>query len=495
MKKFDVLIIGAGVVGLSIAQSLSKYDLSVCVLDAADDVSAGSSKANSGIIHGGFDDKAGTVKGRYSKFGYAAIKSLNEHLHFGFREVGSYVLAFSEEEERVIAALYENGVQNGVRGLSLLQKEAVLEREKHINADLRGALFSAYSGVVSPYEFVMALADNALDNGVFIKLRHEVAGITKCGSAGFEVETNAGNFEARVVINAAGINSDRISDMLGCKDYDITPVKGQYILLGRDAGGLTGAVLFQAPTEKGKGILISQTYHGNILIGPDAKPSQKNDTSTDLESLAEIYVQAQKTIARIPMHRCIATYAGVRANNTKKDFIIRESREGFIECAGMMSPGLTSAPAIAEDVVHNYIAKHVRLAARPDYKAEHPALIASQKDRGMVSGAEAQARAALPLEYARCFVCRCEQVERKTIDAAIAASKLKLTNTDAIKKRTRAGMGYCQGAFCKSRVEHVLAEHAGAHPEPQRAPQNAPPAPKRVTAQELLAYLKSKGLY
>ncbi len=478
---YDICIIGAGVMGLSIAHKLSQYELTVCVIDKGSDVASGVSKANSGIIHGGFDDATGTVKAKYSIHGHNAIKTLNKSLHFGYKPIGSLVLAFSPLEEEIIKKLYQNAKTRGIQELSLLSREEILHREPHIHAHVSMALLSKNSGIISPYEFAIALADNSLDNDVHIKLSQEVMSIQK--DALYTIRTNKENICAKILINCAGLYCDDISAMVGVKDYTITPIKGQYLILDREAGTLIQSVLFRVPSNKGKGILISPTYHGNLLLGPDAQPCEKSDTSTDLESLKNIYIAAQKTVKNIPIKKIITNYAGVRPNNSTGDFIIREKISGFIECAGMKSPGLTSCLPIADSILTTYIANHFKLVKKHGYKKERPTCIPSQADKVFLSIQKTNELASLNLDNDECMICKCEQVRKKVIAQTIAHSKFDLISTDAIKMRTRAGMGYCQGAFCKSRVENIIISHYSTIRKNRKKS-------KRVTRKELLDYLK-----
>ena len=482
---YDICIIGGGVIGLSIAQRLAMYELNICLLEKNQDVASGVSKANSGIVHGGFDDKIGTIKSLYSKKGHQKITELNKLLNFGYKNIGSLVLAFSEQEEETIRNLYKNGLENGVKNLSILSKEEVLEKEPNINNDVRIALSSMDSGVVSPYELTIALCDNALDNGLELKLNTKVIDIKKENC--FKIETTSGLIESKLLINAAGLYADEISNMLGQKDYQITPTKGEYIVLDRDSGKLINSVLFQTPTSKGKGVLLAPTYHGNLLIGPNAKLSKKEDLGTDLESLKEIYLQAKKTLKHIPISRFITSFAGVRPNNSTDDFIIREKLDGFIECAGMKSPGLVSALPIAEDIVEKYISVHFNLNKKSNYIEKRERLIESQRDRKFLTVKEANQLSKLDLNDKNCIVCKCEQITREIIDHAILQSKIDLNSFDDMKKRLRVGTGYCQGSFCRSRVEKIIKEKYGELlPEYHHA--------KRVNRKEFLQYLKNENI-
>jgi glycerol-3-phosphate dehydrogenase len=449
---YDVIIIGAGVIGANIARELSKYKLNVCMLEKEEDVSCGSSKANSGIVHGGYSDEPGTLKAELCVKGNKMFKQLEKELNFGYRETGSLVLAFSDEEKENLEVLYRNGIANGVGGMEIIDGDEVRKMEPYLSKEIKWALFCKDSGVCSPYEFTIALTENALKNGVELKLNNKVTDIKLLGS-NFKVITNQGEFETKYIINASGAYSDKVSKMIGVNDFDIIPKKGEYIIFNKDQSYLANKVIFQVPTEKGKGILVTTTYHGNLLIGPDAQQvTDRDDVSTDEESLKAIIEAARKSVDGFDMKKALTSFAGVRPTNTKKDFIVEETRvKGFLNVTGD-SPGLTSSPAIAKKIVTILKDSGLILEEKEDFKSYRKSIIAKKDEsfKGDINSED-------PNKH---MICRCEKVtETEIVDALNRGIEVK--SLDAIKRRTRAGMGMCQGGFCGPRVRALVAKTLG----------------------------------
>ena len=459
---YDVCIIGSGAVGANIARELSRYQLKVCVLDREDDVSCGCSKANSGIVHGGYSDKPGTLKAELCVKGNRMYAQLDAELHFGYREIGSYVLAFDQESLSTLQRLYEQGLLNGVGGLELIDGEEMRRREPHVSKEVTGALYCAQAGVTSPYEFVIALMENAVANGVELKLSHEVQQLEKQADH-FLVTTSQGTLTSRYVINAAGAHSDRIAAMAGLDGYQITPRRGQYLLLSKAQSHLANSVIFQVPTALGKGILVTPTYHGNLMLGPNAEEiDDKDDVSTDEETLRFIAQTARLSVPGFDMSQALTSFAGNRPVSNQKDWVIDESRlPGLINLIGIDSPGLTSSPAIALKVVSLLQDSGLQLEAKPNFQA-HRAPIIRPKNKDF-KGTTTHTDPELHL------ICRCEKVtEAEVLDCFHRG--LPVLSVDAVKRRTRAGMGLCQGTFCGPRVRALLAQELQMNPEdiPQR---------------------------
>ncbi|WP_459477408.1 FAD-dependent oxidoreductase [Clostridium saccharoperbutylacetonicum] len=449
---YDVIIIGAGVIGANIARELSKYKLNVCMLEREEDVSCGSSKANSGIVHGGYSDEPGTLKAELCVKGNKMFKQLENELNFGYRETGSLVLAFSEKEKENLEVLYKNGIANGVNGMEIIDGDEVRKMEPYLSKEITSALFCKDSGVCSPYEFTIALTENALENGVELKLNNQVTDI-KLSESNFKVITNHGEFESKYIINASGAYSDKVSRLIGVNDFDIIPRKGEYIIFNKDQSYLVNKVIFQVPTEKGKGILVTTTYHGNLLIGPDAQQvTDRDDVSTDEDSLRAIIEAARKSVDGFDMKKALTSFAGVRPTNTKKDFIVEETRvKGFLNVTGD-SPGLTSSPAIAKKVVTILKDSGLIFEEKEDFKSYRKPIIAKKDEnfKGDINSED-------PNKH---LICRCEKVtETEIVDALNRGIEVK--SLDAIKRRTRAGMGMCQGAFCGPRVRALVAKTLG----------------------------------
>lgn len=447
---YDIVIIGAGVVGCAAARELSRYSLSICIVEKEEDVSIGASKANSGIIHGGYTAKYGTLKGELCIKGNSMYKQLDKELNFGFRETGALVLGFNNEDELRIKELYENGLKVGSSDLEIIYKDKIREIEPNINEAAKVALYAKYVGVASPYELTISLAENAIENGVVLKLDTEVVGINNRGNK-FVVNTNNGDLEGRYIINAAGLHSDRIAEMAGAGGFKIFPRKGQYILFGKDQGYLVNSVLFQVPTKLGKGILVTTTYHGNFMIGPNAEEAlDKNDVETTVEGLEFVIETARKSIPGFDIKKSLTSFSGVRAVSSTGDFVIEESRvQGFINAAGIDSPGLTSAPAIALKIIDILRNSGLILNKKSNFNPYRKPII-MRKDKNF--------QGKIDHEYPENnIICRCEKVTEAEIIEAMSR-KIPIRSTDAIKRRTRAGMGYCQGNFCQRRVAAVIAK-------------------------------------
>lgn len=446
---YDVCIIGAGVIGANIARELAKYKVTVCLLEKEEDVSCGASKANSGIVHGGYSDKPGTLKAELCVKGNRMYEQLNKELNFGYRETGSLVLAFRDEDSKTLEKLYEYGLSNGVGGLEIISGDEAREREPYLSSEVKAALYCANAGITSPYEFVIALVENAIANGVELKLKTEVLTIEK-NENNFKIITNQGEIQAKYVINAAGVYSDKVSSMIGVNDFIITPRRGQYILLDKDQNYLVNSVIFQVPTELGKGILVTTTYHGNLMIGPNAEDiDDKADVSTNEEALHKIVEIARLSVPDLNMKTAITSFAGNRPVANQKDWIIEESAcKGFINLVGIDSPGLTASPAIGLKVVGILEKIGLVLAEKPYFKNRNPIYI--KKDSTFKGDINAE-------DPAKHIICRCEQItEAEVIDALHRG--IPIQSIDGIKRRTRAGMGKCQGGFCRKRVQEVIAK-------------------------------------
>lgn len=470
---YDICIIGAGVVGANIARELAKYQVSVCLVEKEEDVSCGASKANSGIVHGGYSDEPGTVKAELCVKGNRMYEQLNKELNFGYRETGSLVLAFRDEDIKTLEKLYQYGIKNGVGGLAIIDGEKVRELEPYVSKEVKAALYCGNAGVTSPYEFVIALVENAIANGIELKLNTAVIGIAKVDDY-FKISTNKEEIQAKYVINAAGVYCDKISSLLGIDDFHITPRRGQYVLLDKEQNYLANSVIFQVPTELGKGILVTTTYHGNLMIGPNAEEiSDKDDVGTTEEVLEKIVETARISVPDFDMKQAITSFAGNRPISSKKDWIIEESRiSRFINLIGIDSPGLTASPAIALKVIEILKQAGLELNTKADFTAYRQPIIKVKDEtfKGDVNSKN-------PDDH---VICRCEQVtESEIIDALHRGISIK--SIDAIKRRTRAGMGKCQSEFCRSRVKEIIARELNIPIEEvtQRG-KDSPGLPERV---------------
>ncbi len=449
----DIVIIGAGVIGSSIARELSKYHLRICVLEKESDVAVGTSKANSGIVHAGHDAKPNTLKGKLNAKGNSMFDQLSEELDFPFRRNGSLVLCFDEDQKDKLYELKKQGEKNGVPKLEIIPREEVLRLEPNVSPKVVAALYAPTGGIVCPYEMTIAYAENANSNGVHFYFNTEVKKIEKTEN-GFLIKTSQGDFQSRLIINAAGVFADTINNMISENKIEIIPRKGEYCLFDKAVGDLAQRTLFQLPTKMGKGVLVTPTVDGNLLLGPTAEDIEdKSDVSTTAVGLDFVLEKARFTLRNVPMRQVITSFAGLRAHSTEEDFIIGEVEDvpGFINVAGIESPGLSSAPAIAE-LVENIVVEKLAPNKNENF---NPIRKGIPKFREMTNK-ERKALIQKDHSYGK-IVCRCETVTEGEIRNAINRP-LGARDLDGIKRRTRAGMGRCQSGFCLPKLMRILAE-------------------------------------
>ncbi|MBX7409671.1 NAD(P)/FAD-dependent oxidoreductase [Clostridium chauvoei] len=451
---YDVAIIGAGVIGASIFRELTKYNLKVVVLEKENDVSMGTSKANSAIVHAGYDPKIGTLMAKYNVKGNEMFEGLCKELDVPFKRNGSLVVAFSEEEMKTIHELYENGNKIGVKGLKVLNKEELLKKEPNLSEEEVGALYAPTGGIVGPFEYTIALMENAVSNGGELMLRAEVNKIEKSKDI-FKINTKNGRtIEAKYVINAAGIHADDIHNLICKETFNIVPRKGEYFVMDKTQGSLVNSTIFQCPSKLGKGILVTPTVHGNLLVGPDAQDiDDKEDTKTEGERLDYIRETAVKTTTKINFRESIRNFAGLRATPSTGDFIIQESDDvkNFIDVAGIKSPGLSSAPAIAEGVVEILEGCGLSLTKNEKFNPIRKEI------RFMELSAEEKAEVIKKDPRYGKIVCRCESITEGEIVSAINRCFGENMTLDGVKRRCRPGMGRCQGGFCGPKVQEIIA--------------------------------------
>lgn len=449
---FDVAIIGCGIVGASLAYRLARYDLKTVVLEAQNDVSMGTTKANSGIIHAGYDPAPGTLMAELNLQGNILARELCEKLHIPYKQIGSLVLAFSDTELQTVQKLYDRGLANGVPGLQILSSAQVKELEPNIADTVVGALYAPTAGVVSPWDYALAQAEVAVQNGVQLRLSQEVAQIIAVDE-GYKILTNTGELTAKFVINAAGVHADKIHNMVAEPEFKILPNKGEYYLLDKEEGSRVNHVVFQCPSAVGKGVLVSPTAHGNLIVGPDAQDTKADDTATSGFGLNFVRQSAVKSVPNINFRANIRNFAGVRAASDHEDFIITfaKGQERFIDVAGIKSPGLTAAPAIAIMVEKMLAAAGLPLNAKQKFIDERPIIRFNELS--------AQQKAELTAKdpaYGR-VICRCETITEGEIMAALHGV-IPPVSVDGVKRRTNAGMGRCQGGFCGPRVLELIAK-------------------------------------
>lgn len=449
---YDAAIIGGGVTGCAIARELSRYELSICVIEREEDVCSGTSKANSAIVHAGYDAVPGSNKALFNVEGNRIMEELSKELDFPFKRNGSLVLCFSEDDRQSLNALYEKGIKNGVPGLSILTGDEVRAMEPGVTDEVVAALYAPTGGIVCPFGLTIALAENACDNGVDFLFNTEVEEIRK-GEKGYDLKTKDQIIRAAYVINGAGVYADVFHNMVSGKKIHITPRKGDYCLLDKEAGAYVSHTIFQLPGKMGKGVLVTPTVHGNLLTGPTATDVDDREyTKTTAKELWEIMEKAAWGVKNIPFRQVITSFSGLRAHEDSDDFIIGEvpDAEGFFDAAGIESPGLTSAPAIGIHVA-GLVARRAGASRKESFHGTRKGILDPQK----LSLSE---RAKLIKENPRygTIICRCEGVSEGEIVDAITRT-LGAVSLDGIKRRVRAGMGRCQAGFCTPKTMEILA--------------------------------------
>ena len=451
----DIIIIGAGVSGSAIARELSRYQAKILVLDKEEDVCCGTSKANSAIVHGGFDAEPGTLKAKLNIRGSRMMEQLSQALDFHYDRCGSIVLCMSEEDRPRLIKLYEKGVANGVKELRIIGAEELRELEPNACDDAVAALWVPSGAIVCPFGLNIALAENAAANGVAFGFNTEVTGLEQV-EEGWLVHTNQGDFLSRVVINAAGVHCGEIHNLVSEEKMTIVARRGDYYLLDKTAKCVSHTI-FTLPNRMGKGVLVSPTVHGNTIVGPTAIdiPDPEN-TATTTAGLNQAAQKASYMIKNLPLRQVITSFAGLRAHHPDDDFIIEEveGAPGFLDVAGIESPGLSASPAIGE-----YVAEMVRDLLKLEEKEDfiptrkgilNPAALSAEKRNALIKENPAYGQ----------IICRCESISEGEILDAIHRP-LGARSLDGVKRRVRAGMGRCQGGFCAPRVMEILARELG----------------------------------
>lgn len=459
---FDVAVIGAGVAGCAVARELARWDISACVLEAGNDIACGATRANSGIVHAGYDPLPGTLKAHYNRLGAALFPQWANELGFPYQRNGSMVLAFSEDNHHVLENLLQQGRENGIDGLSIISGEEARALEPNLNPECTGALLVEGGAICDPYQVALRCAEWAALQGAQFRFNHAVAQVQKVAD-GYRLETTDGAVvSARCVVNAAGVFADEVHNQVSAEKIAIQPRRGDYELLSTDFGPMFQHTMFQAPTAAGKGVLVTPTVHGNLILGPTAIAQEsKTDLSTQQEGLQQVVQKATKTWPGLTLKGLIANFAGLRASNAYGyDFVIGQPVDapGFFDVACLDSPGLTSAPAIAVDIVGqiaNQLKAHPRQGAVP-WRA--PAVPFAQ----MTAEERAQAVAADPA-YGH-VICRCCSVTEAEITAALHGP-LPVLSLDALKWRTRAMMGGCHGGFCTPELAEIVGRELGVAPD------------------------------
>ncbi|MDD7410564.1 NAD(P)/FAD-dependent oxidoreductase [Fusobacterium gastrosuis] len=449
----DVAVIGTGIMGAAVARELSKYELNILILDKDNDVSCGTTKANSAIVHAGYDAKEGSLMAKYNVAGNAMYEELCKEVDAPFRKVGSYVLAFSEKEREHLELLYKRGLSNGVPELEIIEAEEIQKREPHVSKEAVAALYAGTAGITGPWELAIKLVENAMENGAELKLNAEVVNIEKVGEYFKLTLKNGEIIETKTVINAAGVYADILNNMISKKTFKITPRIGEYYLLDKVQGYLTDSVIFQCPTEMGKGILVAKTAHGNIIAGPTASDVEdREDVGNTQEGFDTIKQFAVKSIKDINFRDNIRNFSGLRAEADTGDFILGEAEDvkGFFNMAGTKSPGLSSAPAMAIDLAEMVVKSLGNISKKENFikNKKHIYFIElSPEEKAEVIKKDPR--------YGR-IICRCENItEGEIVD--VIHRKAGGRTLNGIKRRCRPGAGRCQGGFCGPRVQEILA--------------------------------------
>ena len=445
---YDVAIIGCGITGASIAYRLSKFKLRTIVIEKENDVAMGATRANSAIIHAGYDPEENTLMAKLNVRSVELTKELCKKLSVPYAQIGSLVLAFDEQEAKHVEKLYQRGVNNGVEGIEILSAERTKEIEPFVSDDVKCALYAPTAAIVSPWEYALALAETAAENGTEFLFESMVSDI-KRSDDGFTVFTDKKEIKAKIVINAAGVQADKIHDMVLPHEFDIIPNKGAYFILDKCEGNRANHVVFQCPNKDGKGVLVSPTVHGNLIVGPNAVPAERDDTSVKLSDLVFVKRKSIKSIPDVDFRTNIKNFSGVRPNSTEKDFIIKLT-DGFVDVAGIKSPGLASAAGIAEYVEGLIKNAGVSFLEKENYVDNRKVVrfkeLSHEERAELVKNNPAYGR----------VICRCETVTEGEIIDAIHRPIAPKT-VDGIKRRCNTGLGRCQGGFCGPRVLEILA--------------------------------------
>lgn len=448
---YDVAIIGAGVIGCAVARYLAAYQVKACVIDKEEDVCGQTSKANSAIAHAGFDAEPGSLKASMNVLGSQMLEALSKELDFTYRRCGSLVLCFHEADLDKLYALKEKGEKNGVKDLKILTKEEVHQLEPNITGDMVAAIYAPTGAILCPFELTIALAENASTNGIEFKLNTEVKSI-KVVDSGYYLKTNNGVVKATCVVNAAGVYTDILHNMVCPEKIHITARKGEYCLLDKKAGSYVSRTIFQLPGVMGKGVLVTPTVHGNLLVGPTAADiDNKEGINTTAAGLGFLTDRAKISVPAVPLRQVITSFAGLRAHEDGDDFVIGKAvgTSGFYDAAGIESPGLTASPAIGSYLAE-LLAADLKLEKNEQFNGKRQGILKPQE----LSREEYKKLLKEQPLYGN-IICRCEMISEGEIVDAIHRP-LGARSLDGVKRRTRAGMGRCQSGFCSPRTMEIL---------------------------------------
>ena len=451
---YDVAVIGGGVTGGMIARKLSEYNLKTVILEKENDVVTGATKANSAIVHAGFDAKEGSLKAKLNVKGSEMMEKVASELGVKYKRNGSLVVGYNDEDIKTLNELLERGKKNGVKDLKILSAAEVKEIEPAISDAVVAALYAPTGAIICPYELAIAAIGNAMDNGVELKRNFEVKAIIE-KDYHYEIKSDKETVEAEYVVNAAGLYADEVAKLAGKGDFKIHPRRGEYMLLDKECGNLVSHTIFVTPSKLGKGILVSPTVDGNLLLGPTAvEMVDKEDKQTHSEGFQSITEQAKNMVENIPFNKVITSFCGLRSVGDTGDFIIDE-KNNFVNVAGIESPGLSASPAIAEYVFDLLKEAGLRCEKKSDFNPYRKPAHAFRE----MSMEEKNEYIKENPKYGR-IICRCETVTEGEIIEAIRTNP-GATDVDGVKRRTRSGMGRCQGGFCSTYVVELLSEELG----------------------------------
>ena len=449
---FDVIIIGGGVVGGLLLRELTKYDVRVALLEKESDVCMGASKANSGIVHAGYDAQPNSLKAKFNVLGNKMMEEVCRQLGVKFRRNGSLVVAFTNEEVKILQELKARGEQNGVKALQILSQKELFALEPQVSKSACAALYAPSGGIVNPYGLTIAAIGNAMDNGAALYTDFEVCKVEGEFPCFTLTAKDCRQVRGKCVVNCAGLQGGKIAALFGDNGYDVKARKGEYVLLDKRED-FVKHTLFRTPTKKGKGILVTPTVDGNVLLGPTSEEVDIADRDTTQKGLTAVLDGAKILCEKIPMRSVITSFAGLRAYTERRDFIIEESeKKGAVHCIGIESPGLTASPAIAKYVVETFLSQRIDLVENKRFNGGREKEyffkdLSKEEQNKLIQRDPAYGK----------IVCRCEQITEGEIRKALKTNP-PARDIDGIKRRTRSGMGRCQGGFCQPRIAELLAE-------------------------------------
>ncbi len=450
---YDVAVIGAGVIGGAIARELMRFELSVCILEKENDVAMGATKANSAIVHAGFDAKEGSMKAKMNVRGSKIMEQKAKELDVKYQNNGSLVIGYNEEDRKTLEELFTRGTKNGVEKLALLSGDEARALEPNLNQNVTCALHAPTGAIICPYELAVACVGNAMDNGAALLRNFEVKSITRSDNGSFCIASDSEEVHASYIVNAAGLHADVIAKLAGDDSFSIHPRKGEYVLLDKSVKTPVAHTIFTTPTKMGKGILVSPTVDNNTILGPTSVDMEdKENKNTTSEGLRTVLSSVSDMVAGVPLNTSITSFCGLRAVGNTGDFIINNPEHGFVNAAAIESPGLSSAFAIAEEVIGLLENDGLQLTENKDFSPYRK----SYHHFSKLSNSEKNEIIKKDKSFGR-IICRCEQVTEGEILEAIRRNPAA-TDVDGVKRRTRSGMGRCQGGFCSTFVVELLAK-------------------------------------